>query len=301
MNATESVFRESRPAFFANRVLRLLIKTATAQELGPDVLALLTVIVMTEDARRYRGPVTFWNDQLLPLVGFSKWERLDKARKAAVAAGWLAYEPGGRHRVGIYRVTIPAELQEVEDAAVDEGRYPADGYQAGDQDSPGIPQTDNYTGTEPGTEPESRRGTTGATSRVTTGGTSLPTPKPNPSPVPLPKKDAADAAGVLTKSRNRPSKKPEPIQIPPELDNDAARKALDEFREHRRQMKKPLTAMAESKLLKDWSAKGAGRFVAAVDRSIAQGWQGLFEANTKAEPTGMMDSLNRFAASGGDE
>ena len=80
---------------------------------------------MTEDARRYRGPVTFWNSQLLPLVGFSKWERLDKARKDAIEAGWLTYEPGGRHRAGRYRVAIPPELQEVEDAAVDEGSTPS--------------------------------------------------------------------------------------------------------------------------------------------------------------------------------
>jgi hypothetical protein len=297
MSTTETVFRESRPQFFANRLLRLAIKTALAQELGTDCLSLLCVVAMTEDARRYRGPVTFWNSQLLPLVGFSKWERLDKARKAAVGAGWLAYAPGGRHQPGRYRVTIPAELQEVEDAAVDESRYPAEGYQTGDQQSPGLPQTDNDTEAEAGIDKESKRGT----SRVSTGVTSLPVPTPDPLPVPK----AAGAAGVSTKSRKKSAKRQEPVQIPESLDTDAARKALDEFREHRRQMKKPLTALAEKKLLQEWSSKGSDRFVAAVDHSIARGWQGVFERtgddvrNGKASP-GLMDSLNRFVAAEGE-
>ena len=273
MNTTESVFRESRPQFFANRVLRLAIKTALAQELGADTLALLCVVAMTEDARRYRGPVTFWNNQLLPLVGFSKWERLDKARKAAVNAGWLVYAPGGRHQPGRYRVTIPAELQEVEDAAVDESKYPAEGDQTGDQESLDLPQTDSETEADGGIGRESKRGT----SRISTGVTSLPVP--DPLPVPLPITVAADAAGVSTKSRKRPAKVKEPVRIPDELDTDAVRVTLDEFREHRRQLKKPLTAMALEKLLTEWSTKGSDRFVAAVNHSISNGWQGVFEPN----------------------
>ncbi|NQV29234.1 MAG: hypothetical protein HQ518_33180 [Rhodopirellula sp.] len=118
-------------------------------------------------------------------------------------------------------------------------------------------------------------------------------------------KDAADAAGVSTNSRKKPAKGQEPVQIPESLDTDAARKALDEFREHRRQMKKPLTALAESKLLTEWSSKGADRFVAAVNHSIARGWQGVFERddgtgrNGKASP-GLMDSLDRFVAAEGE-
>lgn len=92
------------------------------------------------------------------------------------------------------------------------------------------------------------------------------------------KKDAADAAGVSAKSQKRPAKTQEPVPIPSELDTEAGRKALAEFREHRRQMRKPLTAMAETKLFQEWSPKGSDRFVAAVDRSIANGWQGVFES-----------------------
>jgi hypothetical protein len=96
------------------------------------------------------------------------------------------------------------------------------------------------------------------------------------------KKDAADAAGGLTKSTKRSAKNQEPVPIPDALDTTEALKALDEFKEHRRQLKKSLTSMAETKLLAEWSSKGAGRFVAAVDYSIANGWQGLFEPQNGA-------------------
>jgi len=116
---------------------------------------------------------------------------------------------------------------------------------------------------------------------------------------------AAGAAGVSTKSRKRSVKGQEPVPIPGELDTEAGRKALDELREHRRQMKKPLTSLAETKLLAEWSSKGADRFVEAVDRSIANGWQGIFERddakgrNGKTSP-GLMDSLHRFVAAEGE-
>lgn len=42
--------------------------------------------------------------------------------------------------------------------------------------------------------------------------------------------------------------------------------------------------MAETKLLTEWSTKGSDRFVAAVNHSIAQGWQGVFERNESNGP-----------------
>jgi hypothetical protein len=121
-------------------------------------------------------------------------------------------------------------------------------------------------------------------------GKGMPNPEPEPEQEPEPKpeqepepdkKDAADASGDSSTSVKRKSKSQEPIAIPHELDTPEARKALDEFKEHRRQKRKPLTPLSESKLLTEWASKGAGRFVAAVDHSIANGWQGLFEPNTK--------------------
>jgi len=114
------------------------------------------------------------------------------------------------------------------------------------------------------------------------------------------KKDSADAGEGLKKSRNRSSKNQEPVPIPDALDTPEARKALDEFREHRRQMKKPLTAMAETKLLAEWSSKGADRFVDAVNHSIARGWQGVFEASAKTNQTEMHSGIKAWLSEGSD-
>lgn len=162
-----SEWAASRPKYFANQVIRLAIKSVVAQRLGTDVFALLCVIALTEDARRYHGPVTFWNDQLLPLVGFAKRDRLARARKKAIAAGWLLYKEGGRHVPGKYRVTVPVELRDIVDCAVDEGPTPGNGWREGAQE-----------GREAGGKRVSNRAATGATF--------LPVPIPAPDPLSVP-------------------------------------------------------------------------------------------------------------------
>lgn len=104
---------------FAHRVVRLMIRTCAAQEIGTDGFLLVTVIAHTEDAKRYTSPVTFWNDQLVSILGFTTWGKLDRARKRAVEAGWLHYEPGGKSKVGRYWTIIPAIYDTIPDGAVD--------------------------------------------------------------------------------------------------------------------------------------------------------------------------------------
>ena len=69
--------------------------------------------------------------------------------------------------------------------------------------------------------------------------------------------------------------------VPTELDTPEARQALDQWREYRRESRKKLTPIGERTLLKKWAAHGSARFVAAVNHSIANGWQGLFEPEGK--------------------
>ena len=281
----------SRPAYYANRVLRLAIKATLAQEVGPDGLALLTVIAMTEDARRYRGPVTFWTSQLLPLVGFAKWDRLDAARRKLIEVGWLLYEPGDRHRPGRYRVRIPQGLEAVADSAVDEGSIPVSGALAADEDE-SSQLVDPRSGPP---KKGSSRGTSGGAGRGSRRGTSIPEPTPEPKPV-SEKNVAAVAAGVPATA----------VAFPDALDRPDAKAAFGEWQEHRKQLRKPLKPLAHQKLLEQWADKGADRFVAAVNHSIANGWQGLFEPNNGNRSQGspqseLMGSLNRFMEAGGDE
>jgi|GEM_PF-3522818 len=116
---------------------------------------------------------------------------------------------------------------------------------------------------------------------------------------------AVAASGVSPKAKKSKSegKTQEPIPVPIELDTPEARQALSDWREHRRQKRKPLTTIQETKLLAEWAAKSSGRFVAAVNHSIANGWQGLFEPNSpnngsrptpnSADPRGNLGVLAR--------
>jgi hypothetical protein len=105
------------------KFLRLLAKTCAAQDIGQDAFCLLTVVVTLEDVARYRRGITFYNEQLAPILGFTRWHRLDAARKTAVAAGWLHYEPSpiGRRQAGTYWVLIPEHANDLPDGTCDEG------------------------------------------------------------------------------------------------------------------------------------------------------------------------------------
>lgn len=107
-----------RESHFAHKLVRLMMRTCAAQEIGSDAALLVTMIAHTEDAKRYTAPVTFWNDQLMSIMGFS-WGKLDRARKRAVASNWLHYEPGGRGKVGKYWAIVPAKFTDLTDVPAD--------------------------------------------------------------------------------------------------------------------------------------------------------------------------------------
>ena len=171
-----------RNSYFAHRVIRLMTRTCAAQEAGPDACWLVAVIVHTEDAKRYRAPVTFWNDQLQSVLGFT-WGKLDRARKRAIAAGWLHYEPGGKGKVGRYWATIPPAFEGLAADAVDEDHPVL--LSTGEETNVG--QTDLHhgslsTGEETsGGEPGDKRGRTGGQTGDKCG-TFFPKPKPKPTP-----------------------------------------------------------------------------------------------------------------------
>ena len=105
-----------RESHWAHKLVRLMLRSCAAQDIGADGFTLVTAIAHTEDAKRYCGAVTFWNEQLMPLLGFNSWGQLDRARTKAVEAGWLHYECGGKRKVGRYWTTIPAGLTDTTDS-----------------------------------------------------------------------------------------------------------------------------------------------------------------------------------------
>ena len=111
-----------RERFFAHRFCRLLGKACAAQQIGSAGAYLCVTIAMVEDAKRYSGPVTFHTGQLLPILGFTKWDQLERVRARAVEHSWLHYyHPGqGSRAPGIYWVTIPDGLDGLSDSIIDE-------------------------------------------------------------------------------------------------------------------------------------------------------------------------------------
>jgi hypothetical protein len=157
-----------RESFFAHRFVRLLTKTAAAQELGPEVAWLLTVVAHQEDAKRYSSAVTYWNEQLMPLCGFRSKGRLIRARQAAVDSGWLHYESGGRNQAGRYWCLIPDGFEQLPDGPCDE----SDSFQNRTANSTDEAQ-EFQNRTANGTQTEPKRNSDGALSTLTLD----PTPK----------------------------------------------------------------------------------------------------------------------------
>jgi hypothetical protein len=117
MNATDYPRRSNH---FAHKFTRLLFKACVANELGPEATLLLIAVAHTEDARGYRGPVTFWNAQLMPLIGAKSESAFKRIRDRCAAAGWLAHLPGARGRPAGYWVSVPARFAGWDDGPTDE-------------------------------------------------------------------------------------------------------------------------------------------------------------------------------------
>ena len=120
----------NKDSHYAHRTIRLMHKASVAAEIGRDAFCLITVIVHTEDAARYRGPVNFYNSQLMETLGFKKWDSFDRARRQAIESGWLVYEGDGKRSPGRYFVTIPDGYGMIDDGII-EGIIPDSGYDAG--------------------------------------------------------------------------------------------------------------------------------------------------------------------------
>ena len=147
----------TRDKFFANRFVRLLTKTATAQVIGSEACWLLTIVAQQEDSKRYTGEVLYWNEQLSALCGFGSTKRLRNIRNKAIDTGWLYYEQGGKGKAGRYWVLIPKQFEDLPDGPCDENpeEYRGETHRQREQEDDLPGQTEAQKGTErdlPGTK-----------------------------------------------------------------------------------------------------------------------------------------------------
>lgn len=238
--------------FFAHEVVRLMTRTCAAQEIGADGFMLVTVIAHTEDAKRYTAPVTFWNDQLMSILAFS-YDKLNRARAKAIRAGWLSYERGGKGKVGRYWVDKPPQFTGLDDVAVDDDTAFSIRTSTEENTNETIcvcTSTERSFG-----EALEKLGTSSNHSSLSL----KPTPKPKRSP----KSSRGDSL--------------DSVVIPENLDTPKFRQAWSLWQKHRREIKKPLRPTSATKQLEQFAAWGGDRAVAAIDHTIAKGWQGIRE------------------------
>lgn len=114
-------YPRDRPKVFAVKVTRQLMKMCAGAQIGALGFALINAIVATEDRAGYRRSVTFYDIQLMMILGVKKQHELAAARSKAVKAGWLQYSHGSKGRPGEYFVTIPESANLDDDGASDEG------------------------------------------------------------------------------------------------------------------------------------------------------------------------------------
>lgn len=109
----------AREQYFSHKFTRLLFRSCVGALIGPDATLLLIAIVHCEDAKRYSGPVAFFNENLADQIGLSL-SSMKRARDRAVEAGWLNYTPGTKRRAAMYFVTIPRCEEGKPDGPTDE-------------------------------------------------------------------------------------------------------------------------------------------------------------------------------------
>ena len=70
-------------------------------------------------------------------------------------------------------------------------------------------------------------------------------------------------------------------QIPPNLSTPVFMEAWEMWAQHRKEIKHPLTPMSAKMQLKKLAVWGEKRAIAAIEHSVEQGYQGLFEPRSQ--------------------
>ena len=268
----------NRPKYWAMKYIRAMGKTCAANEIGPLGAYLCSVIATTEDASGYCRAVTYWDGQLLPIVGANNEKALALARTNCVKSGWLHYEPGRRGVPGKYWTTLPIHAMGIDDHPTDEGN------ETGSQTEPNGVQTGSYSelnGVQTGSYSEPN-----GFSKGTKRGPFLPIPIPIPEPIPIPKpKEPPSPQGGTDCKKTKPIliiKAQEQAELPDELDTPEFRKVWADWIQHRIELKKPMKPTSAKTLLKTLEKAGERKAIESITHSIANGWQGVFEPSAGA-------------------
>ena len=93
-----------RPPMYAIQYAKWLFSSGAANEVGPDATALLIAVVTLEDEFFYQRSPNFYNAQLMFRCGMASEHSFIRARKIAIDAKLLNYQPGKKRTPGRYFV-----------------------------------------------------------------------------------------------------------------------------------------------------------------------------------------------------
>ena len=96
-------------------------KVCVAQQFGSAAYVLLAIIVGQEDACRYERAVSFYDGQLMPIIGVNSRDTMTKLRKKLIRAGWLRCVTGHKGVASRYWVCVPEKYLNLKDSPIEEG------------------------------------------------------------------------------------------------------------------------------------------------------------------------------------
>lgn len=80
------------------------------------------------------------------------------------------------------------------------------------------------------------------------------------------------------------------------FDSSAFRDAWSDWEQHRKEKRRPITPLSAKKALALLATMGESRAIAAINHSITNGWQGIFEPDMETVPVGSKPKTREFRA-----
>jgi hypothetical protein len=190
-------------------------------------------------------------------LGLSK-NALIRARQRAIDANWLHYKAGRKGVPGRFWITTPPAAQRIDDLLPD-GDESELQFQIGtESETDTAPESELLFQSETKSEPK--------TNRIRVPFIRIPKPTPNKEPPPK--------GGKGKKPKRQISI--EDVTFPVELDLPAVRQSLTEWLDHKMAKGSPYkTTVGVIKLLGQFIEAGPTAFVATVNNSITQNYQGV--------------------------
>ena len=229
---------------------RALIDGGWLARLRPVEVAVLLVYLRFADNSGNAWPSL---SRVARHVGQSSTSHAASARRRLVEVGWLADERRMfANKTAVYRVTIPRPVATVH-AVQAAAPTPESGVGPNPAHAEGGPTPKRGAGVRPNRASDLRPN------------------RASELPIEQPRKNPA--------RRRKPAAGLPPI--PSEIDTPEVRAAWADFVQHRRERRPAVTPTSAAKLLEMLAGWGPLKAVAALEKAVASGWQGVFPLDAK--------------------